>query len=205
MTKKLEVNFFFAETVHEEFLRKVLEEIRQHFNIKQKTPEIKQKEMALQKNPIICPDDCKKITDWDRLENLVDIEDGFFMKAFQPFLIEPKPPEQTEQPTLFQELVTKKKKQTILFLKRFSFVFRISSITDSLFPAQNLIENTLVDILNRRFKTSGQIVKNLLLTENNLERHFEFLIRVYLFKDDFLFFFYQRLFRQVNTIKKQTN
>lgn len=76
-------------------------------------------------------------------------------------------------------------------------IFRISNITDSLFPAQNIIETTLSDILDRRFKVSGQIVKNLLLTENNLERYFELLIRVYLFKDDFVFFFYQRLFRQV--------
>lgn len=66
-----------------------------------------------------------------------------------------------------------------------------------MFPTQTLIETVLTDILDRRFKASGQIVKYLLLTEHDLERHFEFLSQVYLFKEDFLFFLYQRLFRQV--------
>lgn len=62
--------------------------------------------VTAQKYPIICPDDCKKITDWDRLENLVDVEDGFLMKAFQPFLAEPTEKvaiEVVEKPTLFEE------------------------------------------------------------------------------------------------------
>lgn len=62
-------------------------------------------EVMVYKNPIICPDNCKKLTDWDRLENLVDVEDGFLMKAFQPFLTKPNTSETTDKPTLYEELV----------------------------------------------------------------------------------------------------
>lgn len=181
-------------TVHEEFLVRLLEEIKRYFNIKN-VIQFDGNELIVHKQSIVCPDKCRRVTDCDRLENLVNVDDGYLMKAFQPFLTETKFLETTKKPTLYEQSVP-----FYIFLSQIFIVhFRITKITKSLFPAQNIIEKILIEILERRFKVSGQIVKNLLITENNLERHFEFLTRIYLFKDDFMFFFHQRLFRQVIT------
>lgn len=116
------------------------------------------------------------------------------MKAFQPFFSEIDVPEIVEKPSLFEKFTS----ISIVINCFVKYIYsRISSITKDLFPARDIIETSLSDILDKRFRVSGQIVKNLLLTENNLERHFEFLSRVYLFREDFMFFLYQRLFRQV--------
>lgn len=92
-----------TETVHEEFLRRVLEEVKTYFSASEGESKAEDKELLVYKYPIVCPDYCKKLTDWDRLENLVDVEDGFLMKAFQPLFTEPKTADNTEKPSLFEQ------------------------------------------------------------------------------------------------------
>lgn len=171
------IQYLFSVTLHEEFRSLILEEVRKHFGSEKEGTKPEENEASSRpKHPLICPDRLVKITDWDRLENLVDVEDGFLMRAFAPFLTEQNPSaEKPEKLSLFEE---------------------ISQTTKSLFPAQNIVEKVFRAILKRRFDASGRILKGLLYTENHLERHLEFLTRVYLFKDDFVFTFYQRLFRQ---------
>lgn len=56
------------------------------------------------KLPIICPDYYRRPTQWDKLENLVDVSDGFLMKAFEPFLKQENRSvvEEERKPGLFQ-------------------------------------------------------------------------------------------------------
>lgn len=96
--------FCLVVTVHEEFSERVLAEIKRYFNVDGDVIKMEDKEVIVYKQPIVCPDKCKRVTDCDRLENLVDVDDGYLMKAFQPFLTETKFVETTDKPTLYEEL-----------------------------------------------------------------------------------------------------
>lgn len=98
--------FYISETLHAEFSRRILEELKNHYNFHEEQKTNANHEETIEeseKYPIVCSDDCKTITQWDNLENLVDVKDGFLMAAMQPFLTELKVPEKLEKPTLFEE------------------------------------------------------------------------------------------------------
>lgn len=61
------------------------------------------------------------------------------------------------------------------------------------------------EILEERFALSGQTVKSLLVSEIKLGSHLEFLQYSFLFKDDLIYHFYQKLFMQVIKIRCLTN
>ncbi|KAJ8968454.1 hypothetical protein NQ314_002293 [Rhamnusium bicolor] len=98
------------ETIHQEFIRKTLEELCKFYNInadESVLEKIEQDEDDIggkdYKYPVVCTDECKKPTDMDKLENLVDTTDGFLMLAFNEYFIE-KPQKSEPKPiTLFEK------------------------------------------------------------------------------------------------------
>ncbi|XP_074035449.1 gamma-tubulin complex component 5 [Leptinotarsa decemlineata] len=179
------------ETIHEEFVRKTLEGLCKFFDVDTKPfitiqtagdslSDDDDNEMKY-KYPVVCTEDCKKPTEMDKLENLVDTTDGFLMYAFEDYFI--------EQPKKIQPL------QLTLYEK-------ISRITTTFFPISNFFENILSGILKERFTVSGLMVKNMLIEQYFLEKQFQFLRHMFLFFDNMIFPFYMRLFKKTNSCSK---
>lgn len=113
----IQVNFFLpkTETIHEEFVRKSLEELEKFFKASTEEPPVKQTvtdeffyeclDEKKYKYPVICTDECKKPTEFDKLENLVDTSDGFLMLAFEDYFVEKAEPPAQKDETLFEKYV----------------------------------------------------------------------------------------------------
>ncbi|XP_018570700.1 gamma-tubulin complex component 5-like [Anoplophora glabripennis] len=176
------------ETIHQEFVRRSLEELEKFFKVNSEERPVEETftnetfyDCVTEKKykyPVICTDECKKPTEFDKLENLVDTSDGFLMLAFEDYFVEkPEPPKQ-EDKTLFE---------------------KVSKITTTMFPTSNFFERILNGLLKERFTISGLMVKNILIEEYLLEKQFQFLRHMFLFCDDLIFPFYRRLFEKTNT------
>ncbi|KAG5864882.1 hypothetical protein JTB14_036711 [Gonioctena quinquepunctata] len=177
-------------TIHAEFVAKTLEELCSFFGADPKEFLSKKDSPAdhstdvddtKYKYPVVCTEDCKKPTEMDKLENLVDTSDGFLMYAFEDYLTE-KPKEiEPVKLTLFE---------------------KISKITTTFFPISNFFEKILIVILKKRFTVSGLRVKNLLIEQYFLEKQFQFLRHMFLFFDNMIFPFYMRIFEKTNSCGK---
>ncbi|CAH1956605.1 unnamed protein product [Acanthoscelides obtectus] len=177
----------YDETIHEEFIRKSLEKLGNFFNIDISDISSKSEPSKLldidprYKNPIILDGRDKDFSDMEKLENLVDISDGFLMAAFEDFFIDK--PTQDEHPG-------------------FSLFEKVSKVTPSFFPVINFFEKIFKEILDERFTVSGLVLKELLVEKYLLEKQLEFLRHVYLFFDDLIFPFYKKLFEYTSMPKK---
>ncbi|KAL1502501.1 hypothetical protein ABEB36_007635 [Hypothenemus hampei] len=172
--------------IYDEFIRDSFQKIHEINNTKpeeQLYEEIDQnKESLAIKDSLIFPVISIANIEIQKLENLVDVEDGFLMAAFADFFVK-KPKESHRK-------------------KTFSFFERVSQSTTFLFPKTHLFEDVLINILDRRFTVSGLIVKNLLSTEHLLEKQFQFLRHLYMFFDDIIFPFYRRIFEKTESSNK---
>lgn len=70
-------------------------------------------------------------------------------------------------------------------------------MTTTLYPAKQIIDNVLSQILRERYSQSGYLVKSILTVDFQMKKHFELLRHLFLFEDDIIFPLYQRLFTQV--------
>ncbi|KAK5638877.1 hypothetical protein RI129_013172 [Pyrocoelia pectoralis] len=168
------------DTFYEVFKQKVLEKVATYFN-----NELVKEELLVETEPNVdadlptfifpvgCPDECKYPTEMDKLENLVDTGDGFLIKAFEAYFVKRKKEAKVYERSLFE---------------------RIQSLTEGLFPAQNIVPNAFIEILNERYSKLGVMVKNALVDDCELEKHFLFLQNIFLFKDDMIFSFYNYFF-----------
>lgn len=57
------------------------------------------------KYPVICTDECRMPTEFDKLENLVDTSDGFLMLAFEDYFVKKSEPLMQKEETLFEKYV----------------------------------------------------------------------------------------------------
>ncbi|RZC36219.1 Spc97 Spc98 domain containing protein [Asbolus verrucosus] len=158
-----------SETIHQEFIRRILDELCAFYG--RVIPEPVSQEVKLQK--FVSNFDLHEMGDWT---NFVDLSDGFLTKAFDGFYLE-----MAEEPDLEPSLFEK-----------------INNITETLFPVQGLPERVFGEILRERFTISGLMVKNLLIENYGLDKQFEFLNHIFLFNDDLIFPFYRRLFEKMN-------
>lgn len=105
---------FETESIHAEFVRKSLEELEKFFKTNSEQPSVEVTvvddetfyeciDEKKYKYPVICTDECKKPTEFDKLENLVDTSDGFLMLAFEDYFIEKTEPPAQEDETLFEK------------------------------------------------------------------------------------------------------
>jgi hypothetical protein len=157
----------FPETIHQEFTRRILEELANYYNCELPetaplTPKLQQVKSSF---------DINQMGDWT---DFVDLSDGFLTKAFDDFYLEK---DETAQ-------------ETPLYNK-------VGNITTDLFAMQELPEKVLGQILKDRFTISGLMVKNLLIENYSLDKQFEFLSHIFLFWDDLIFPFYCRFFEKV--------
>ncbi|XP_057669823.1 gamma-tubulin complex component 5 [Diorhabda carinulata] len=167
------------ETIYEEFVRRVLEELCRLFNSDEKIfidENFETTEEISYKFPVISSDDCSKPTEMDKLDNLVDTTDGFLMLAFEDYFKYDKEEVEPKKRSLFE---------------------KISSITKTFFPVSNFFEKIFCGILKERFTVSGLKVKNILMEEYLLEKEFRFMRHIFLFFDNLLFPFYRRFFMEV--------
>lgn len=131
----------------------------------------------------------------DRLENLVDTSDGFLVQAFQSFFIKnPNAKRDEPEKSLFEKYFSC---SSLVLSILIAFSFRITKLTKTLFPVQQIIEHVFVELLKERFSTSGLMVKNVLINDYNLKKQFSFLKNVFLFNDDLIFRLYRHIFVQV--------
>nr|CAH7712327.1 unnamed protein product [Callosobruchus chinensis] len=177
----------YSETIHEEFVRKSLEEIGNFFKIdttdilsERKSEEFLETEPKY-KNPVIPDGSDSNSTDMEKLENLVDMSDGFLMVAFEEFFIEKPPHDVHTDLNLFH---------------------KVSKVSPSFFPVMNFFEKIFKQILDERFTVSGLVLKDLLVEKYLLEKQLEFLRHVFLFFDDLIFPFYRKLFEYTDMSKK---
>lgn len=90
---KYSLSLKFSETLHQELIRRFLIELCKFFKYKDNdilknlsgNDETQGPRMLTLKHPIISANKCKTVTDMDKLENLVDTNNGFLMKAFKDF------------------------------------------------------------------------------------------------------------------------
>ncbi|VEN43416.1 unnamed protein product [Callosobruchus maculatus] len=177
----------YSETIHQEFVRKSLEEIGNFFNIdttdilsERKAEEFPETEPKY-KNPVIPDGSNSNYTDMEKLENLVDMSDGFLMVAFEEFFIEKPTHDVPTDLSLFE---------------------KVSKVSPSFFPVMNFFEKIFKQILDERFTVSGLVLKDLLVEKYLLEKQLEFLRHVFLFFDDLIFPFYRKLFEYADMSKK---
>lgn len=181
----------YTETLHQELIRRFLIELCKFFKYKDNdilknlsgNDETQGPRMLTLKHPIISANKCKTVTDMDKLENLVDTNNGFLMKAFKDFFFVNK------------ENVECKPKIMTLFE-------RISKITKGLFPLRNTIEKIFLDILKERYSVCGLMVKNTLVEDHHLDKLFEFLRALFLFSDGSIFPFFQQFFKEMEYLSK---
>ncbi|KAF5297036.1 hypothetical protein FQA39_LY12250 [Lamprigera yunnana] len=170
------------ENFYDVFINKVLEKISLYFGVQldgsKESEEVAESLSPVFVFPAVCSDECKYHTEMDKLENLVDISDGFLVKAFESYFTKQPEPKQVIKETLYE---------------------RIRKLTKSLFPVQNIIMNVFIDILEERYSILGFIVKNVLVHDYELERHFTFLQHIFLFKDDLIFPLYRHLFNALDS------
>jgi hypothetical protein len=157
----------FPETIHQEFTRRILEELANYYNCELPetaplTPKLQQVKSSF---------DINQMGDWT---DFVDLSDGFLTKAFDDFYLEK---DETVQETPLYD--------------------KVGNITTDLFAMQELPEKVLGQILKDRFTISGLMVKNLLIENYSLDKQFEFLSHIFLFWDDLIFPFYCRFFEKV--------
>ncbi|XP_031330439.1 gamma-tubulin complex component 5-like isoform X2 [Photinus pyralis] len=169
------------DSFYEMFKRKVLEKVAVYFDREFATVTPDTAEEADQPSfifPVGCPDECKYPTEMDKLENLVDTGDGFLIKAFAAYFVK-RPQEVTVcEPSLFE---------------------KVQDLTQGLFPAQNILPGAFMEILDERYSKLGVMVKNALVNDCELERHFLLLQNVFLFKDDMIFSFYHFFFHVLDS------
>ncbi|KAL3270449.1 hypothetical protein HHI36_021000 [Cryptolaemus montrouzieri] len=174
------------ETLYQELVRRFLEELCGFFNYKDEdvfqnlsqVEEMEPPKVLAFKYPVISSEMCKKPTEMDKLDNLVDINNSFLMEAFADFFYEPKSNigEYNKNMTLFD---------------------RINKITAGIFPFRNCIEKIFLDILKERFSVSGLMVKGTLVEDHHLECIFELLRALFLFCDAGIFPFFQQFFEEM--------
>ncbi|XP_076256515.1 gamma-tubulin complex component 5-like [Rhynchophorus ferrugineus] len=174
-------------TIYEEYIKRVLKKLEEFYKtsvvICKEVVESIEDETDTQPfiYPVIGDSKNKTVQDMERLENIVDVDDGFLMTAFSDFFInKPKSEDKAEE----------------------SLYNKISKTTSSLYPKTNIFDTILSEILHERFTISGLMVKNLLIEEHLLEKQFEFLKRVYLFYDDMIYPFYLKLFEKTESSSK---
>ncbi|XP_066257824.1 gamma-tubulin complex component 5 [Euwallacea similis] len=195
-------------SIFQEFIEKVLQKIEE-FNISAAAPyqtstepnistdstEIKTSTMDLIKDlnwcetsdepdyiyPVIGEDIPRTNPDLQKLDNMIDISDGFLMAAFESFFIK-KPQEEAKSISTLHE--------------------RISKTTTHLFPKTNFFEPILMEIIENRFSGTGLLVKNLLVQDHFLEKLFNFLNHLYLFFDDVISPLYRSIFNQAEISSK---
>ncbi|XP_030748317.1 gamma-tubulin complex component 5-like [Sitophilus oryzae] len=180
----------FSETIYEEYINEIFDRLHKfynktkdecrsldHSNTNMDTEIFKEHQYI---NPFSNNQD-RHNPDMEKLENLVDVEDGFLMAAFSKFFTQDKQERHCDKGGLYQ---------------------RISNLTTTLYPGTNIFENVLSNIIDERFTISGLMVKNLLIEDHLLEKQFEFLKHAYLFFDDLIFPFYRRLFEKTESSDK---
>ncbi|GJQ85078.1 hypothetical protein Trydic_g3734 [Trypoxylus dichotomus] len=172
------------ESLYDELISRFLREISSYF---EHPVENGQNELALIDNkieleefsfkfPAICPDSCKYPTEMDKLGNLLDTNDGFLMTAFKSYFVEAPQKELRTEKTLYE---------------------KISGITKTVYPAKQILDRVLSQILRDRYSQSGYLVKTILIEDFQMQKHFELLRHLFLFKDDIIFPLYRRLFVQM--------
>ncbi|XP_066148739.1 gamma-tubulin complex component 5 [Euwallacea fornicatus] len=180
------------DSIFQEFIEKVLQKIEE-FNAtgtasSQASTELKTNTDSIENNdepdyiyPVIGADVPRTNPDLQRLDNMIDISDGFLMAAFENFFIR-KPQEEMKSVSTLHE--------------------RISKTTTHLFPKTNFFEPILLEIIENRFSGTGLLVKNLLVRDHFLEKLFNFLNHLYLFFDDVISPFYRSIFNQTEISSK---
>ncbi|XP_050311332.1 gamma-tubulin complex component 5-like [Anthonomus grandis grandis] len=184
LLKKYDIIWDCRASIYEEFIDNMLEKIAKYNNTNITNHHldniISKEEMSstdiIMKTNFVFPalGPAVRNAEFQKVENLVDIDDGFLVTAFADFL--------THKPALNKD----NSKDTLYK--------RISKNTPTLFLKQDFCEEVLVNIIEKRFTVSGLMVKNLLIEEHLLEKQFQFLKHLYLFFDDLIFPFYKRLF-----------
>lgn len=103
-------NHFFTETIHQQFLRKVVEEICTFFRLNANdlvTTAFNmndENEVELKyKFPVIWSENVEKPQDMDKCENLIDSADGFLMFAFEDYLFDKPEKVEETKPNLFDQ------------------------------------------------------------------------------------------------------
>ncbi|KRT82373.1 hypothetical protein AMK59_3862, partial [Oryctes borbonicus] len=174
-----------SESLYDELISLFLKEISSYFEVQNESTQnehvsvddkVESEDFSF-KFPAICPDYCKYPTEMDKLENLLDTSDGFLMTAFKSYFIEYPQKELPKEKSLYE---------------------RISRITRTVYPAKQIIDRVFSRILRDRYSQSGYLVKTILIEDFQMQRHFELLRHLYLFKDDIIFPLYRRLFVQVS-------
>lgn len=101
--------FFVVETIHQQFVRRVLEQICQFFKLDPKhyisgQPNPSEEETNLNyKYPVIWGNANVRPVEMDGLENLVDTSDGFLMLAFEDYFFEKPEKEIVATLSLFEQ------------------------------------------------------------------------------------------------------
>ncbi|XP_044764094.1 LOW QUALITY PROTEIN: gamma-tubulin complex component 5-like [Coccinella septempunctata] len=184
--RKFDFYYRHKETLYEELVKRFLTELCRFFKYREtdvlenltKDEEAQEPNILTVKHPIISVDNCRKATEMDKLENLVDTNNGFLMKAFENFCFVNKQNVESGGTTM-------------------TLLERICKITTGLFPLRNTIERIFLDILKERYSVCGLMVKNTLVEDHHLDKLFEFLRALFLFSDASLFPFFQQFFFEV--------
>lgn len=72
--------------------------------MREEEDDIEEKAVEVFKFPATCVDHCKYPTELDRLENLVDVSDGFLLNAFEDFFFEkPQNDKKKSKMSLFEK------------------------------------------------------------------------------------------------------
>lgn len=91
--------------LYEEFIEKVLQEIANYSSNEASDVNLAENlngNAILDEDfPVVCPDDCKTFTEFDKLENLIDTSDEFLMKAFESFFVRTEKPKSKEKESLY--------------------------------------------------------------------------------------------------------
>lgn len=94
--------FITVGTLYGEFIEKVLQEIANYSGNEETCTSVAESVIANSDYPIVCPDDCKTFTEFDKLENLIDTSDEFLMKAFESYFKPTPKPKIKEKQSLYK-------------------------------------------------------------------------------------------------------
>lgn len=106
----LTLHLLVTETIHQEFVRKVLEHLCEFFELNSKEfipqPIVQADEEDIStkyKYPLIWSENSQKPVEMDKLENLVDTTDEFLMLAFEDYLFEKNEETEVIRTSLFEQ------------------------------------------------------------------------------------------------------
>lgn len=167
-----------SETLHQEFVRRVIIELKNFYNFQMdnKDDSLKTSESPRsEKNQKIT--DIETVLDWN--SDFAQIFEGYFHRA--------------------EELEIRYGSADF---QQKSLYEQISSITTGIFPVRNIFENILNDILKERYSSSGIMVKDVLINDYKLDKMLEPLRSIYLFTHGNIYTYFQQFFSEMEFLLK---